>query len=427
MKKKKHSSAARMVAAHRRAWLWAALLGFARGMVVVALMSVAMVMLKRLGMSNSWASCGTALLAIPFVLRQLLRPFALALPRQAWWMVAMEGLFAMSMMAVAWLVEPRGGGTAVWYCLAAGALVGALHDVMAADFCNTLWGSRRQGRTSVAIALPILATIIGTGVTFVIAGDMEVLTRDIDESWAMAFKVLAAMMLVVAVAMALSLPKNVECGRQMKFFTAWRRQMKEVGKWWSNPRQWTFAGFIVLFSLHECLVMKGDLLFLVDPGSIGGLSLGPQEVAFARSTVAGMAMLAGCMIGFELSKRKGLRKLAWPMALAITLPDVLLPYLAYAMPSNLAVVTLCLSVESMGCGFGMAGFVRYLRYYGRGRSLPAYGDTCQALVAFSVLLAGVATGFMQDYFGYRRFFLFVVAMALLSIASLWLLRRKRRH
>ena len=414
------------MASHRRASLWAALLGFARGMVVVALMSVAMVMLKRLGMSNSWASCGTALLAIPFVFRQLLRPIALALPRQAWWMVAMEVLFALSMLAVAWLIEPKGGGVAVWYCLAASALIGAFHDVMAGDFCNALWGSRKQGRTSLSIALPILATVLGTGVTFVIAGDMEVLTSDIVESWALAFKVLAAMVFAVAVVIAISFPKHMECGKQVAFPVAWKRQMKDVGKWWSINKQWNFALFIILFSLHECLVIKGVLLFLVDPGSIGGLSLGPQEVAFAQSTVAGMLMLAGCVIGFEVLKRKGLRKWVWPMALAITLPDVVLLYLAYAMPSDLSTVTLCLSVESLGCGFGMAGFVRYLRYYGRGRTLPAYGDSCLAIVAFSVLLAGVATGFMQDYFGYRRFFTFVIFMSLVAIASLWLLRHKRR-
>lgn len=427
MIRKGHSSVAGRVVTHRRAWLWASLLGFARGMVVVALMSVAMVMLKRLGMSNSWAACGTALLAIPFVLRQLLRPFALALPRQAWWMVAMEVLFALSMLAVAWFLEPKGGGTAVWYCLAASALIGAFHDVMAGDFCNALWGSRKQGRTSVSVALPILATVLGTGVTFVIAGDMEVLTRDIVESWALAFKVLAAMVFFVAVVMAISLPRHVECGRQMGLSAAWKKQMREVRKWWNFPKQGPFVLFIILFSLHECLIIKGVQLFLVDPGSIGGLSLGPQEVAFALSTVAGMAMLVGCVMGFEVMKKKGLRKWVWPMVMSITVPDAMLLYLAYAMPAELSYVTLCLSVESFGCGFGMAGFVRYLRYYGRGRTLPAYGDSCLAILAFSVLLSGVATGFMQDYFGYRRFFICVVCMAVVAIASLWLLRHKRHH
>ena len=425
MKRKEHSSIAGMVVTHRRAWVWVSLLGFARGMVVVSLMSVAMVMLKRVGLSNSWAACGTALLAIPFVCRQLLRPFVLALTRQAWWMVVMEVLFSLSMMAVAWFVEPKGGGTAVWYCLAFSALVGAFHDVMAGDFCNALWGSRKQGRTSVAVALPILATVLGTGVTFVIAGDMEVLTRNIVESWALAFKVLAAMVFAVAVAMALSLPKHMECGRQKGFSAAWKEQMMEMKEWWDYPKQWLFVLFIILFSLHECLVIKGVLLFLVDPGSIGGLSMGPQEVAFAQSTVAGMLMLAGCVMGFELMKKKGLRKWVWPMVLAITVPDVLFLYLAYAMPSELSYVTLCLSVESFGCGFGMAGFVRYLRYYGRGRTLPAYGDSCLAIIAFSALLAGVATGFIQDYFGYRRFFFLVVCMAVVAIASIWLLRHKR--
>jgi PAT family beta-lactamase induction signal transducer AmpG len=95
------------------------------------------------------------------------------------------------------------------------------------------------------------------------------------------------------------------------------------------------------------------------------------------------------------------------------------------MPSEISMVCLCLSIESFGCGFGMAGFVRFLRYYGPGRSMAAYGDTCLALVALAMLLAGVVTGFIQDYFGYRRFFFFVIIMAIVAIASLWLLRNKR--
>lgn len=410
---------------HEHTWLWVSLLGFARGLVVAALMSVAMVMLKRLGMGNSWASCGTALLALPFVLRQLLKPLMLALPHREWWMVGMQGLFAISMWGVAMDVEPNGGGAIIWWWLALAALTGAMHGILAGDFTNALRGNRRPGRTSVAITLPILATVLALGVTLVIAGDMEVLSRDIDESWGLAFKVMAAMVLAVAVAMALSISRYKTSERRVALATAWHRQMKEISRWWHNSRHWMFAAFIVLFSLHECFVLKGVLLFLVDPGSIGGLSLGPQEVAFAHSTVAGLAMIAGCVLGFEAIQKNGLRKWVLPMVLAITVPDVLLLYLAYAMPSEISMVCLCLSIESFGCGFGMAGFVRFLRYYGPGRSMAAYGDTCLALVALAMLLAGVVTGFIQDYFGYRRFFLFVIIMAIVAIASLWLLRNKR--
>ena len=59
-----------------KAALLGCLLAFARGLVLVMVMALPMVMLKRLGMSNSWAAFNTALLLLPFVLRGVLRPVA---------------------------------------------------------------------------------------------------------------------------------------------------------------------------------------------------------------------------------------------------------------------------------------------------------------------------------------------------------------
>ena len=393
-------------------------------MAVVALLSVSMVMFKRLGMANSWASCGTALLALPYVCRQLLRPFVTAMPHRGWWMMAMQLLFALAMLGVSLAVSSGGGeGSAIWWWLSIGAFAAAIHDILASDYCNALRGNRKPGRTLVAATLPLLAIVLGLGITLVIAGDMEVLSRDVSYSWSLAFEVLAGMAFVVALATALAKPRHVG-GEAMPLSEVWRAQMKELGRWWRVPGQWVFAAFIVFFTLHECFILKGVLLFLVDPGSIGGLSLGPQEVAFAHSTVGGMAMVAGSVLGFAVMLRDGLRRWVWPMVAALTVPDILLLYLAYFMPSELSLVTACLAVESFGCGFGLAGFVRYLRYYGPRRGLPAYGDSCLALVALSACLSGVVTGFLQDYFGYRRFFLFVVLMAVVAVASLALLRKK---
>ena len=409
------------LASDSRAWLWPPLLGFARGMAVVALLSVSMVMFKRLGMSNSWASCTTALLALPYMFRQLLRPLVMAMPASGWWMVGMQMLFAVAMLGVSLAVSSGGGeGSAIWWWLSIGAFAAAIHDILAADYCNSLRGSRKPGRTLVSATLPLLAIVLGMGATLVIAGDMEVLTRDVSYSWSLAFEVLAGVSFAVALASFLAKPSHIV--KPISLPRAWRVQKRELGRWWRTPGQWSFAAFIVLFTLHECFILRGVLLFLVDPGSIGGLSLGPQEVAFAHSTVAGMAMVAGSVVGFTVMRRDGLRRWVWPMVASLTIPDILLLYLAYFMPSELSIVTVCLALESLGCGFGLAGFVRYLRYYAPMRGLSAYGDSCLALVALSACLSGVVTGVLQDYFGYRRFFIFVVLMAIVAAASLALPR-----
>ena len=427
MKKRRHP-AGRAVAAGKatakscRAWLWVPLLSFARGIVLVALMSVAMVMFKRLGVSNTWASFGTALLSLPFVFRQLFHPIVIVLPGRGWWLVGSQVAFCLSMFGVAWSLDPKGDGSAVWVCLSLASLVGAFHDVLSGDFCNSLLGNRKPSRLSEAVSLALLAAGLGLGITLMIAGDMEVLTRDVEDSWGLAFKVLAFVMLLVAVLMAISLPHGMERMEHLSFGEEWSGLVNDVRRWWTNSHQWAFALFVVIASLHEFFVWKGVLMFLGDPGSIGGLSLGPQEVAFAQSTLGVFAMMVGFLIGHAAVRRDGLRRWVLPMILLATVPDALLLYLAYFMPSSLSVVSACLMVESLGCGFGMAGFVSYVRYYGRGRHLPGYGDSCMALLMLSVLLAGVFTGIVQDVFGYRRFFILVVLLSVLAALSPLLLR-----
>ncbi len=410
----------------RRAWLWVPLLSFARGMVLVALVFVAMEMFKRLGYSNASASFGTALLSLPFVFRQFFRPLVVVLSRRGWWMVGTEVAFCVAMYGVSLSLDFTNGEFPVWAWLSFASVVGAFHDVLSGDFCNTLLGSRKPGRLSVAVSLATLATVLGLGVTLMIAGNMEVLTRDVDDSWGLAFRVLAFVMLLVAVIMSISITSDVESPGRRSFHSAWVGQIVDIRQWWSNPRQWAFAVFIVLVTLHELLVWKGVLMFLGDPGSIGGLSLGPQEVAFAQSTLGAFALLAGFLVGQALVRRYGLRKWWLPMSLLATVPDVLLLLLSYYMPSSLSLVSICLVVENLGCGFGLAGFVLYIRYYGHGRHLPAYGDSCFALFMLSVFLAGVITGFVQDLFGYRRFFILVVVLALLAALSPLLLRLTRK-
>ena len=56
----------------RRRSLAAALLSVAAGMMIAALMFVAMLMLKQMGASNTWAAGFTSLLLIPIALRGVL-------------------------------------------------------------------------------------------------------------------------------------------------------------------------------------------------------------------------------------------------------------------------------------------------------------------------------------------------------------------
>ena len=412
-------------AAVAKAQFCVAVLSFQRGLALTILTLVAMVMLKRIGLSNSWASCGTALLALPFVARLLIRPLVCALPAKGWLLIALQAVMGIALWLAAGCIEPKWGGTEMWTWLAIMALVGAVHDVLAEDCCNSLMGNRRPGRMLMGLSMLILSVVIGLGITLLVAGGMEVILRNVSQAWQTALRVPAGVMLSVAALSALVLP-SIKYG---SMGADWKGQTDALKRWWKLPKQWAFALFIMIMTFQEMLVAKGVLMFLVDPGSIGGLLLVPHEVAYAYGTVGGLVMLAGLLLGYQAIRSHGLRLWAWPMVIAAILPDVALLYLAYAMPSDIVTVCLCLAVECFGCGFAMAGLTMYLKYYGYGRGIAAYWHSCLALMALAVTAAGVVTGFVQDYFGYRMFFVFVIivaAVAALSVVMLRLVRSRRK-
>ena len=392
---------------------------------MASVMLVAMMMLKRNGLGNSWASFIPAMMLLPFVSRGILRPLVLSLRTWRWLMPLLQFLFVLFMMGVASSIETGTGASLYWW-LAVASVCGAVHDMVAADLCAQWCRGWNRTRIQTCLFFAIMAVVLGFGGTLILAGDMEVMTRRLGEAWSLAYHLLAVLMLVVALICTATLRPSPQW-QAMSMAEAWRLCRTETGRWWRFRRQVVYAICLVLLTLHEWMIWWGVPMFLVDPGSIGGLSMGPQEVGYVLGTLGVMALVLGCVTGFWVLSRNGLRHWLWPMVVAMALPDMLLVYLAYAMPADIWHVFVCLGVENFCCGFGLAGILLYIMYYARGRGMAANADTYMSLLAFSAMAAGAATGFVQDYFGYRRFFILVVAAALVAVVAFACLPRMRRR
>lgn len=399
------------------------LLSFARGLVLVMVMVLPMVMLKRLGLGNSWAAFDTALMLLPFVVRGVLRP-AVEGWRHRWWMLPLIQLvLAVAVWGAAESISPR-LGIGLWLWLALFSVAGAVHDVMAADL-TALWCEQwgRQRRVQLCLVFGILASVLGMGVTLVLAGDMEVLSRKLDEAWHIALTLMAAMLAAVAAVDFFALPRD-EKSQQPPWRVVWQGCMKAHAQWWSHPKRWQEALAVVLLSLHQWMLWRGTFLFLIDPGSIGGLSLGPQGIGFAQGTIGALALMTGTVMGVGAIGKSGLRRWLWPMTLAVTLPDGLLLYLSYEMPSDLLTVSTCLLVENLLCGFGMVGILHLLFRGTDQDDSQVHADNCLALLALAAMVAGLVSGFLLDMVGYRRFFLIVVAASMVAVLTMAWLDRK---
>lgn len=410
-------------------YLWWALLCFARGLVLVVPLAVLVVMFNRMGMSNTKAMLVSSLLLLPLALRPLAMTMIKGNRSAKWWMMTSLLVYALMMFVVSNHLSPALDNYVLWICLVVMSLAGGTFEAAAAYCGQQMVRKENNGMLTTMILALLMAIVIGMGVMMLLAGNMEVVSRKIEESWSLALKVGAVMMLVIMLMVWMAaryMPDNAD---ESSLSPTWQTRKNEFVAWWTADRKrWVFGMFVVLFPMHEFFLWRGSLLFLIDRGSIGGLMLSPQEMGFAFCTVAIALAMAGYDMGKGCIRRFGLKRCWWWMALAFTVPDALYVYLAYDMPDELWRITMILSVEQWCCGLGMAAFLYYIMY-GKDATCPrAHLDACWSLSMLSIILTGLFTGAIQDYLGYRRFFVMVALLAIISLATLgWLVVKREKE
>jgi PAT family beta-lactamase induction signal transducer AmpG len=174
--------------------------------------------------------------------------------------------------------------------------------------------------------------------------------------------------------------------------------------------------FMLFYRMPEGLLAKISALFLIDAQHKGGLGLSPAEYGLVQGTVGVIGLTLGGILGGIVASRDGLKRWLWPMVCAITLPDLVYVYLAYALPSNLLVINTCVFIEQFGYGFGFSAYMLYLIYYSQGEHKTAHYALCTAFMALSMMIPGLFAGALQEAVGYRTFFLIVVLTCSLTFA-----------
>jgi PAT family beta-lactamase induction signal transducer AmpG len=112
---------------------------------------------------------------------------------------------------------------------------------------------------------------------------------------------------------------------------------------------------------------------------------------------------------------------------AITLPDVVYIYLAYAMPNvssvmGLSLVSTCLFIEQFGYGLGFTVLTLYMLFYSQGEYKTSHYSICTGISYLGLMLPGMVSGWIKDAVGYRTFFIIVMITCTLTFLVTWFLK-----
>ena len=160
--------------ASRNPWWWVPSLYFSEGIPYVIVMTMSVVMYKRLGISNTDIALYTSWLYLPWGIKPLWSPFVDITRTKRFWVVAMQFLVSFGLALVAFSI--RGSAFFKWslFLFWIMAFASATHDI-AADGFYMLGLSKHEQTWWVGLRSTFYraAMIVGSGLLVVLAGVLE--------------------------------------------------------------------------------------------------------------------------------------------------------------------------------------------------------------------------------------------------------------
>ncbi|MEG0519086.1 MAG: MFS transporter [Bacteroidales bacterium] len=409
------------------AWSWIPTLYFAQGLPYVAVMTIAVIMYKRIGLSNTDIALYTSWLYLPWVIKPIWSPFVDLVKTKRWWVVTMQTFVAVGFAGVAFSIPTDyylQVSLAFFWLL---AFSSATHDIAADGFYMLgLTTGEQSFFVGIRNTFYRLATIFGQGVLVMFAGWMETSKNNIPLAWSITFFLLAGIFIGLALYHNFILPRpdsdvkrpGLNAGQLLSDF------IKTFVSFFKKKHLGLMFFFLLTYRLGESQLVKIASPFLLDGPQTGGLGLSTSTVGMIYGTIGVIALLLGGIVGGLLVSKDGFKRWLLPMALAINLPDLLYVYLAGAMPDSIWVVIGSVAIEQFGYGFGFTAYMLYLIYVADGEHKTAHYAIGTGFMALGMMLPGMAAGWIQEMIGYTQFFIWVCICTIPGIFASFLVMRK---
>ncbi len=395
----------------KNAWAWVPSLYFTEGLPYIIIITVSVIMYKKLGISNADIGLYTSWLYLPWVVKPLWSPLVDIKSTKRNWFLSMQLLIAIAFLGVG-LTTPTNNFFVVslsFFWIA--AFASATNDIASDGYYLLALSEKKQSFfLGVRSTFYRLAMVTGQGLIVVLAGFLEEYYGDNQRAWSYTMILVSIMMIVLTALNLFTTPKaedsiTIDKEKTVGFFEVFKTffQKKQIG---------IALAFILVYRLGESQLVKMASPFLLDKPEAGGLALSTTEVGTIYGTFGVVALTIGGILGGIVISTHGLKKWMLPMILALNLPNILYVFLAFLKPSSVVFTTLVVIIEQFGYGFGFAAYLMFLIYIAEGVSKTSHYAIATGFMALGMMLPGMISGYIQEYIGYTGFFIWVAIAAI---------------
>lgn len=411
----------------RNPWTWIPSLYLIEGLPNAIVVTVAVVLLKTMGLDNARVALYTSLLYLPWVIKPFWSPFVDIIGSKRSWIWIMQGLMAIGMATIAltlgaswWLTASLAAFWGVAFC-------SATHDIAADGFYMLALDEQKQAFfVGIRSTFYRLANLLASGGVVWLAGYFMQRGYEVATSWQFIFASLSALFLLAALWHRFVLPApSVDVNVKKSTVKDILRSFALTFKTFFNKSGIGVALlFMLLYRLPEAFLCKMVQPFLLDPISAGGLALTTEQVGLANGTCGVIGIVIGGIVGGIIISRFGLKRCLWPMALALTVPSAFYCYLAATQTSNIALICSGIAFEQFGYGFGFTAYMMYLMVFCEGSEFTtSHYAFSTGIMALGLMLPGMFAGQLQLSCGYPVFFAVVMLLCIPTFIVTELVRR----
>lgn len=412
-------------AENRSPWAYVPTTYFAEGLPYMIVNALAVIVYKKMGVSNTLIAFWTSWLYLPWVIKMLWGPLIDMYATKRSWIGWTQALMCAAIACAALSLKTPFFLYVSMVCFMGVAFLSATHDIAVDGFYMLSMDDKKQAFfVGIRAFFYRVAMLFSSGVLVMLAGRIETRTGNIQDSWTQVLLLAAAIMGLLFVYHRVWLPYPAAD----KPDEAKASQVAEFGQIFAAYFKLENVGiglaFILTYRFGEAMLLKLTAPFLLDSAAAGGMALTTTQVGVAYGTVGLASLIVGGLLGGWIISRYGLRRTIWPLAFMLNAPDLVYVYMAYNLTLPTDFIYTLVAVEQFGYGLGTTAFMFFMITLTGEKYKTAHFAISTGIMALGMMVPGFVSGKLQSMLGYPEFFIAVCVATLPGMALIPFLKIK---